>query len=118
MNLTPPPPSLVAPAALERARRRLALAADALGIEGFARIDAFLHVDTGEVVVIEANAVPGMTPSTVLFHQALAEDSPVFPADFLRAAVDVALARRRRRKGRSSSLVTPTTPAEREYQPT
>jgi D-alanine-D-alanine ligase-like ATP-grasp enzyme len=44
--------------------------AETLGIEGFARIDAFMHADTGEIIVIEANTVPGMTPSTVLYHQA------------------------------------------------
>lgn len=96
MNLTPPPPSLVPPEALARARRGIVLAAQALGIQGFARLDAFLDVDTGAVVVIEANAVPGMTPSTVLFHQALAEDPPVFPADFAREALERGLSRRQR----------------------
>lgn len=97
VNLTPPPPSLVPPAALAAARRRLALAAEALGVEGFARLDAFVHVDSGEVVVIEANAVPGMTPSTVLFHQALAEEPPWFPGEFLKAALDRGIERRLRR---------------------
>lgn len=106
VNLTPPPPSLVAPRALERARSRIARAAEALGIEGFARLDAFLQCDTGEVVVIEANAVPGMTPSTVLFHQALAEEPPVPPGEFLKRALDSGLARRRRRmQQRSRSSV-------------
>jgi hypothetical protein len=74
VNLTPPPPQLVAPAALQAAQRRIETAADALGIQGFARVDAFMHADTGEVVVIEANTVPGMTPSTVLFHQVQCRD--------------------------------------------
>ncbi|KAK9196232.1 hypothetical protein WN943_004360 [Citrus x changshan-huyou] len=38
-------------------------------LEGFSRIDAFVNVDNGEVLIIEVNTVPGMTPSTVLIHQ-------------------------------------------------
>ena len=48
----------------------------------------------GEVTIIEVNTVPGMTPSTVLFHQALAMDPPMEPADFLAHAVCLALDRR------------------------
>lgn len=93
VNITPLPPSIIAPDALEAARKRIAATANALEIEGFARIDAFLHVDTGEVMIIEANTVPGMTPSTVLFHQALMMDPPVEPAEFLANAVHLALER-------------------------
>lgn len=94
VNLTPPPPSLVPPATVALAQRRLARAAEVLGIRGFARLDAFLDADSGEVVLIEANAVPGMSPSTVLFHQALAADPSVFPADFLIQALEEGFARR------------------------
>ena len=94
VNITPPPPSLVPTETLATAKRRIARAADALGVEGFARVDAFLDVDEGEVTIIEVNTVPGMTPSTVLFHQALAMDPPMEPADFLAHAVCLALDRR------------------------
>ena len=43
----------------------------ALGLKVYARIDMFLRVN-GEVLVLETNSLPGMTPSTVLFHQAAA----------------------------------------------
>ena len=49
--------------------------------------------DTGDVMIIEANTVPGMTPSTVLFHQALAMQPPMEPAEFLAHAVHLALER-------------------------
>uniref|UniRef100_A0A803MB92 ATP-grasp domain-containing protein n=1 Tax=Chenopodium quinoa TaxID=63459 RepID=A0A803MB92_CHEQI len=55
--------------ALEKCKQRVELVANALQLEGFSRIDAFVNVDTGEVLVIEVNTVPGMTPSTVLIHQ-------------------------------------------------
>jgi len=43
----------------------------ALGLAVYARIDMFVRND-GEIVVLEPNSLPGMTPSTVLFHQAAA----------------------------------------------
>ena len=94
VNLTPVPPELIDGDVLETIRHRIASAANALGIEGFARIDAFADTRTGNVVVIEANTVPGMTPSTVLFHQALAETPSLEPAAFLAQAVEHAVRRR------------------------
>ena len=94
VNLTPVPPELIEASVLETIKRRIASAANALGVEGFARIDAFADARTGDVVVIEANTVPGMTPSTVLFHQALAETPSVEPAAFLARAVEHAVRRR------------------------
>jgi len=64
VNITPLPPSIVSSAALAVSRERIASAANALGIEGFARIDAFLHVDTGEVMA----GPPSYTSSTPLSH--------------------------------------------------
>jgi D-alanine-D-alanine ligase len=43
-----------------------------LGIEGYCRIDAFVRVlaaNKVEVVFIEVNSLPGMTPATAIFHQ-------------------------------------------------
>ena len=91
INLTPPPPEVVSAAVLATIRGRVELIANELQLEGFARVDAFVHRETGEVKVIEVNTVPGMTPSTVLFHQALAEDPPLAPEQFFRKAVDLAL---------------------------
>jgi D-alanine-D-alanine ligase len=44
-----------------------------LNIEGYCRIDAFVKVSQGmhvETTIIEVNSLPGMTPATVIFHQA------------------------------------------------
>jgi D-alanine-D-alanine ligase len=43
----------------------------ALGLKVYARIDMFV-AHGGRIVVLEPNSLPGMTPSTVLFHQAAA----------------------------------------------
>ncbi len=46
--------------------------AEALGVEGYCRIDAFVRVypDKVETYIIEINSLPGMTPATAIFHQA------------------------------------------------
>ncbi|KAM7264723.1 hypothetical protein ACFE04_002406 [Oxalis oulophora] len=93
INLTPLPESIMSNDALEQCKRRIELIANTLQLEGFSRIDAFVNVDNGEVLIIEVNTVPGMTPSTVLIHQALAELSPMYPHDFFRALLGLAAGR-------------------------
>ncbi|KAG5550706.1 hypothetical protein RHGRI_015610 [Rhododendron griersonianum] len=100
VNLTPPPVSIIRSVdnilcelsneALARCKQRIELIANTLELEGFSRIDAFVNVDSGEVLIIEVNTVPGMTPSTVLIHQALAEQPPMYPHRFFRTLLDLA----------------------------
>jgi D-alanine-D-alanine ligase len=43
-----------------------------LNVRGYCRIDAFVRVfnpDHVEVIIIEVNSLPGMTPATCIFHQ-------------------------------------------------
>ncbi|KAJ4779729.1 D-alanine-D-alanine ligase [Rhynchospora pubera] len=93
INLTPPPPTIISAEALKNCKKGIEAIAASLGLEGFSRIDAFVSVKTGEVLVIEVNTVPGMTPSTVLIHQALAEEPPIYPQQFFRKILDLALVR-------------------------
>ncbi|GAA3448844.1 hypothetical protein [Dactylosporangium matsuzakiense] len=93
INITPPPaPPLgrVEPGAVEAVRTRIARVANVLGMEGYGRIDAFMHRKTGEVIIIEANSLPGLTPATVFYHQGLAEDPPVPPRQILERILDLA----------------------------
>ncbi len=86
----------VCPAALdgETTARVQALALDAyrvLGCYGFARVDLMLDAATGEPTVLEANAIPGLT-ETSLLPQA-AEAAGISFADFVERMLDLALAR-------------------------
>jgi UDP-N-acetylmuramate--alanine ligase len=57
----------------EEVKKTLEIAAKALGVTGYCRIDAFVRIyDNGriEVIFIEVNSLPGMTPATCIFHQA------------------------------------------------
>jgi D-alanine-D-alanine ligase len=76
------------------AAQALALAAyRVLGCYGFARVDLMLEADTGELTVLEANAIPGLT-ETSLLPQA-AEAAGLSFAAFVERVLDLALARAR-----------------------
>ena len=91
INITPPPHPFVKRSAVLKAKERMEKVARVLGIRGYARIDAFMHTKTGELIIIEANTTPGLTPSTVLYHQALAEEPPLYPIPFLEKIVKAGL---------------------------
>lgn len=91
VNITPPPKPYVKPSAVIKAKQKMEMVAKKLGIEGYARIDAFMHRKTGELIIIEANSTPGLTPSTVIYHQALEEQPPMYPTSFLEAIIKTAI---------------------------
>jgi D-alanine-D-alanine ligase len=62
-----------------------------LGLRGFARVDLMLQAGDGELQVLEANAIPGMT-ETSLLPQA-AEAAGIAFDELVQAIVDAALAR-------------------------
>jgi D-alanine-D-alanine ligase len=86
----------VCPAALddESTRRAQGLALDAyrvLGCYGFARVDLMLESATGEPTVLEANAIPGLTETSLLPQAAEAAGIPF--EEFVERVLDLALAR-------------------------
>lgn len=54
---------------LHKIRQTAVAAFIALDLKAYSRIDMFVR-ENGSVAVLEPNSLPGMTPSTVLFHQA------------------------------------------------
>ena len=83
INITPPPKEIVKPSAVKKARVLAEKLSKEIGIKGYARIDAFMNINTGALLIIEINTLPGLTPSTVFFHQALAENPKIFPRELL-----------------------------------
>ncbi len=67
----------------------------AIGCKGYARIDCFYQnaeqSSTGkdEVIIIEVNSLPGMTPATCIFHQAAEID--LKPMDFIDLIITLGL---------------------------
>jgi D-alanine-D-alanine ligase len=86
----------VCPATLDEdtTRRAQSLAVDSyrvLGCYGFARVDMMLASADGDLTVLEANAIPGLT-ETSLLPQA-AEAAGISFAEFVERVLDLALAR-------------------------
>jgi D-alanine-D-alanine ligase len=57
----------------DQVKATLGAAAKALNVVGYCRIDAFVRVYDNlktEVIFIEVNSLPGMTPATCIYHQA------------------------------------------------
>jgi D-alanine-D-alanine ligase len=67
-----------------------------LDLKGYARIDMFV-TESGRIVVLEPNSLPGMTPSTVLFHQAAA--AGITQADLIDRIIRYAMEAHASKKG-------------------
>ncbi|HEU0117377.1 MAG TPA: hypothetical protein VFR09_01980, partial [Alphaproteobacteria bacterium] len=93
VNLTPPPESIVKAEQIQQIKNMIEKAAKALGIEGYSRIDIFFNLRSSQTMIIEANSLPGLTASTVIFHQALAEQPPMVPRVFLSKLVELGIKR-------------------------
>jgi D-alanine--D-alanine ligase len=98
INLTPPPVNdgHITQQAVDAAKRHIERVANALGLDGYARIDAFMDCTTGDITVIEVNTLPGLTPATALFQQGVAEPEPIAPVVLLEQIIDIALSSRAR----------------------
>ncbi len=80
-------------------KKELEKAARILNVTGYCRIDAFVRVYDGpkaEVIFIEVNSLPGMTPATCIFHQAAINEYK--PYEFIDRILDFGMKRRSARK--------------------
>lgn len=83
INVTPPPEEILPRGAVDDIKKYIEITAKALGIRNYARLDIFFNRHSRKMIVIEANSLPALTPSTVLYHQGLAEDEPLRPRALL-----------------------------------
>lgn len=88
VNITPPPSDILKPAHLKKIKNAIGEIAHAIGITGYSRIDAFMNIHTGDLMIIEINTLPALTPSTVLYQQALVENPPIFPTELLEKLIE------------------------------
>ena len=68
-SLTPLPPSLFQERISDIIRGNLEVVADHMGLDGYARIDAFAHTESGEVIILEIDTTPCLTPFSELWAQ-------------------------------------------------
>lgn len=84
-----------------RVKEDLKRAAKILQVNGYCRIDAFVRIfDDGrvETIIIEVNSLPGMTPATVIFHQAAINQYK--PYDFIDKILEFSLEKHRQQFAR------------------
>lgn len=91
-NITP---ARLPPEMIGKVQEVMVEAYKALGTKVYARIDGFV-VD-GEVIVTETNTLPGMTPSTCIFHQAAEEG--MSPMELITKVIELSLEAHSRKKG-------------------
>lgn len=89
INLTPPPQEYVNPQVIKKVQESIKKVGELLGIEGYSRIDTFMNIKTGDLTIIEANTLPGITASTVIFHQALAHTPQMTPLQFIEKIIEI-----------------------------
>jgi UDP-N-acetylmuramate--alanine ligase len=83
-------------------KEELEKAARVLKVEGYARIDAFVRIfenKSVEVLIIEVNSLPGMTPATCIFHQAAINHYK--PYEFIDKLIDFGFKRTQLKKADS-----------------
>ncbi len=88
----------------EIVRETLGRAAKILNIEGYCRIDAFVRIFDAkkvEVIFIEVNSLPGLTPATCIFHQAALNGYK--PFQFLDHIIQYGIEKENRREKRKET---------------
>jgi UDP-N-acetylmuramate--alanine ligase len=79
----------------KQVKEELGKAARVLNVMGYCRIDAFVRVYDGpkaEIIFIEVNSLPGMTPATCIFHQAAINNYK--PYEFIDRILDFGMKRK------------------------
>lgn len=90
VNLSPPPEHLIDTQNINHIRQQVVRLAAALGIRDYCRMDMFYFPDSREIIIIEVNTLPALTPSTVLFQQALCQANPIKPQTWIKARIHTA----------------------------
>jgi D-alanine-D-alanine ligase len=84
-------PAEIGPEATARAQELALAAYSTLGCSGFARVDLMLEESTGELYLLEANAIPGLTDTSLL--PLAAEAAGISFEDLIARIVELAVAR-------------------------
>lgn len=89
-------PAKITDADTKRVQETAVKVCKTLDLIGYPRIDMFL-TDDNRLVVLEANTLPGITPSTMIFHQAAEVD--LSPTDYISKIIELGLDAHKNKKG-------------------
>lgn len=70
VNLTPPPENIISKNQTKDIKHKLEKISEKFNMKDYCRVDIFYNTISDELIVIEINTLPALTPSTVLFQQA------------------------------------------------
>jgi len=89
INITPPDETIInnSEKAIEFIKEKIEISSKLMGIKNYARIDIFFNVLTYELIIIEPNTLPGLTPSTVFFQQAIKEVPHILPLQIIETII-------------------------------
>ena len=82
VNLTPPPKDIINGNQITDIKHKVEKIAEIFNIKDYCRIDIFYNKISDELIVIEINTLPALTPSTVLFQQAAMQN--ISPHDLVK----------------------------------
>ncbi|MBP3242309.1 MAG: hypothetical protein J6L99_00475 [Ruminococcus sp.] len=88
INITPPPANIISDKLLGLIKKAMENVAKACGVKDYCRIDIFANNKTNEIIIIELNTLPGLSPSTVLFQQGAKEVPPLYPMELLEKIIE------------------------------
>ena len=88
VNITPPPENIISYDQLSCIKSYIEKISKYLSIKNYARIDIFFNNISNKMIVIEINTLPALTPSTVIYHQALLENPSMNPLAFLEYLIE------------------------------
>ncbi|GHV24353.1 hypothetical protein FACS189465_1440 [Clostridia bacterium] len=90
VNITPPDEKIILNSneATAFIKRNIEIVAKALKIKNYARIDIFYNTLKKELIIIEANTLPALTPSTVFFQQAGKETPSLTPIEVIEKIIE------------------------------
>lgn len=103
LNITPPPESMITEGQIKTIKEKIESVAEVLGIKGYARIDILFNKESKEIIVIEANSLPALTPSSVIFKQAYLSYPDLNPQNFLAKIIELGRQRREQNKATSTT---------------
>lgn len=95
LDLTPPPAALLPPRIASKTRGQVQLLAGQLGLSGAAEITAMINPNSGDMVVLEVQPLPDLSPDGVLMRQAAAVEgsSPLSATQVLRELLKAGMSR-------------------------
>jgi D-alanine--D-alanine ligase len=78
INITPPPKEIINCRLLKEIKKCAEVLCEKIGVKDYCRIDLFANDKTDEIIIIEINTLPALTPSTVLLQQITKENLNLF----------------------------------------